>query len=152
MTDDDQAPDGVDVTTPSVARMYDYFLGGKDNYTVDRAAAAKVMQAAPTVAQRARENRAFLGRAVRHMAESGIHQFIDLGTGLPTQDNVHQVAQRANPGARVVYVDNDPIVAVHGRALLTHNGQTTIIQADMRNAAEILDDPALNKLIDLNLP
>ncbi|MFC0866277.1 SAM-dependent methyltransferase, partial [Sphaerimonospora cavernae] len=107
------APDGRDAasSTANVARMYDYYLGGKDNYAIDRQCAQRVISTVPLAREIARANRAFLGRVVRYLAaEAGISQFIDIGAGLPTQDNVHQVAQRANPAARVVYVDNDPVV------------------------------------------
>jgi S-adenosyl methyltransferase len=109
------APFGIDVTVPSTARMYDFWLGGKDNYAVDRAAALEVSKAAPDVQMTATENRRFLRRAVRYLAaEAGIAQFLDIGTGLPTQGNVHQVAQQLNPDARVVYADNDPSLTVLG--------------------------------------
>jgi O-methyltransferase involved in polyketide biosynthesis len=132
--------------------MYDVFLGGKDNYAADRAAAQVAIEAGPDIPRAARENRAFLGRAVRFAVENGIRQFIDLGTGLPTQGNVHEVAQSLAPGARVVYVDNDPIVLVHARALLPPSKTTAVIQADFRDPAAILDDPKTRSLIDLDEP
>ncbi len=126
MTPDEKAPPGVDPTIPSVARMYDYYLGGKDNFAADREAAEKVIAISVEVGNdvrvAARRNREFLGRAVRMLAESGIRQFVDVGAGLPTQENVHEVVLRAAPDARVVYVDNDPIVLVHARALLAGAG------------------------------
>jgi hypothetical protein len=113
------APPEIDVTKPHPARMYDYFLGGKDNFAADRATAAQVLDSWGSVRTAVRENRAFLGRAVRYLAEeAGITQFLDIGTGLPSANNVHEVAQAANPKARVVYADNDPIVLAHARALL----------------------------------
>ncbi len=105
------SPREFDVATPNVARMYDYYLGGKDNFPADRQAAERVLAIVPQAPVLARQNRAFLGRAVGFLAEAGIRQFLDIGTGLPTQDNVHQVAQRTIPDARVVYVDNDPPAA-----------------------------------------
>ncbi|MFI0447426.1 SAM-dependent methyltransferase [Actinomadura sp. 6N118] len=151
-TNEEYAPPGIDVSTPSPARIYDVFLGGKDNFAVDRAAAKVATEAGPDVPRAARENRAFLGRAVRLAVESGITQFIDLGTGLPTQGNVHEVAQALAPDARVVYVDNDPIVLVHARALLSPSDTTVVIQADARKPAEILDNPRVRALIDFDRP
>ncbi|MFG1824256.1 SAM-dependent methyltransferase [Microbispora bryophytorum] len=140
-------------TTASVARMYDYYLGGKDNYAIDRQCAQRVISAVPLAREIARANRAFLGRAVRFLAgEAGIGQFIDIGAGLPTQDNVHQVAQRANPASRVVYIDNDPVVLVHARALLARDAQTRAILRDMRRPGEILADRDLVHLLDLSRP
>ncbi|GAA0315138.1 SAM-dependent methyltransferase [Actinoallomurus spadix] len=149
---DEQAPPGIDVRTPSPARIYDVFLGGKDNYAADRAAAQIAIEAGPDIPRAARENRAFLGRAVRFAVESGIRQFIDLGTGLPTQGNVHEVAQSLDAGARVVYVDNDPIVLAHARALLPPSRTTTVIQADFRDPAAILSHPKTRSLIDFDQP
>src|SRR6201994_1928167 len=138
---------------PSTARIYDYLLGGKDNYPADRAAAAEIARALPNVRTSFRWNRAFLGRAVRYLAtEQGIRQFIDVGTGLPTAGNVHEVAQEAAPGTRVVYVDNDPVVLAHGRHLLHGVPGTTIIEHDLRRTKDILDDPELRALIDFGTP
>ncbi|MBA2892400.1 SAM-dependent methyltransferase [Nonomuraea soli] len=128
----------IDSTTPSVARIYDFFLDGKNHYEADRVAAEQIIRAYPNVRQLARENRAFLGRAVRHMRACGVEQFLDLGTGLPATGNVHEVA---GPDARVVYVDNDPIVAAHGRALL-ENTQAVLLQRDVRDAESVLADAA----------
>ena len=143
-----------DVSKPSPARMYDFFLGGKDNFPSDREAGAKVNAALGDVMTHdiVWENRRFLQRAVRYLTESGIKQFIDLGTGLPTQGNVHEIAQELEPEARVVYVDNDPIVLAHGRALLATNATTTVITADIRDPAAILSDPELTALIDFSQP
>ncbi|WP_214416737.1 SAM-dependent methyltransferase [Sphaerisporangium fuscum] len=146
------APAGIDTTRPSVARMYDYYLGGKDNYEVDRAAVRRVAEAMPEIGQLALENRAFLRRAVRHMARQGIRQFIDIGSGLPTVGNTHEIAQQIVPDARVVYVDNDPIVLAHGRALLATDDNTTVVSADMRRPAEVLRHPETIKLIDFGRP
>jgi SAM-dependent methyltransferase len=142
-----------DPNTPSVARTYDYLLGGKDNYPVDREVGEIFVQRFPGAVQIALDNRACLVRAVTLMAgELGIDQFIDLGSGLPTADNVHQVAQRINVGARVAYVDNDPIVLAHGRAMLEENENTKVVAADIRQPGQILANPELLGLIDLNRP
>lgn len=144
---------GIDTSTPSVARMYDYYLGGKDNFAVDREACAQLDAAAPSTGALAVNNRRFLIRAVRHLAtEYGVRQFVDHGSGLPTQDNVHQVAQRIDPAARVVYIDYDPIVLAHGRALLAETDSTTVIGADMRDTDAIVGNPELQRLIDLTQP
>jgi len=146
------APFGIDTTVPSTARMYDWWLGGHDNFAADRAAALAVSEAAPEAQLMAVENRKFLRRAIRYLAaEAGITQFLDIGTGLPTQGNVHQVAQGINPAARVVYVDNDPMVLAHSRALKT-GGNTVVIEADLRDPQVILDHPSTRKLIDFVQP
>ena len=138
---------------PSTARIYDYLLGGKDNYPADRAAAEQIAQVLPNVRTACQWNRAFLGRAVRFLAaERGIRQFIDIGTGLPTVRNVHEVAQDAAPGSHVVYVDNDPVVLAHGRHLLHGLAGTTILEHDLRQPDEILADPGLRALIDFEEP
>jgi hypothetical protein len=149
----DWRPTPLEQRTPSVARMYDYLLGGKDNLGVDRERAAEAVQADPLFPRLIRENRSFLGRVVRFLTEEcGIDQFLDVGTGLPTQDNVHQIAQRINPDARVVYVDNDPIVLAHGRALLASDDRTTVIQADLRDPQAILTHPDIRRLLDFDRP
>jgi hypothetical protein len=138
---------------PSTARIYDYLLGGKDNYPADRAAAAEIAQALPNVRTAFRWNRDFLGRAVRYLvAQQGIRQFLDVGTGLPTVGNVHEVAQEADPGTRVVYVDNDPVVLAHGRHLLHGRPGTAILEHDLRRPEAILADPDLRALIDFGEP
>jgi O-methyltransferase involved in polyketide biosynthesis len=142
----------LDPDIPSVARMYDFFLGGKDNFAADRRAAEEVSRALPSVAGVARSNRLFLQRAVRHVAESGIDQFLDLGAGLPTQGNVHEIARSVHSGARVVYVDNDPVVTSHGRALLALDEQTAVVEADMRDPDAVLGDPAVTKMLDFDRP
>lgn len=135
------------------ARMYDYLLGGKDNYPSDQKAAEGAVEAFPTLRVAARENRAFLGRAVRYVVEeTGIRQFLDIGSGLPTADNVHQVAQRHDPDARVVYVDNDPIVLAHGRALLATDARTTVIETDIRDPRSVIEHPETRALIDFTQP
>lgn len=142
----------IDPRTPSPARMYDYYLDGKDNFPADREAAERVLQAVPHGRAIAQANRRFLMRAVRFLAEQGIEQFIDLGTGIPTSPNVHEVAHEINPAARVVYVDNDPIVTVHNRALRqTHDGVVSI-RADLRRPDEVLGHPDLRELIDVGRP
>ncbi|MFB7619948.1 SAM-dependent methyltransferase [Kitasatospora sp. NPDC056181] len=137
---------------PHPARIYDYWLGGKDNFPPDRVAAEHAVSAAPDIPQAARENREFLRRAVRLCVAAGIRQFIDIGSGLPAQGNVHEVAQAVAPDARVVYIDNDPIVLAHGRALLADNRTTTVLTGDLRDLDELLDRPALRELIDLSQP
>lgn len=134
--------------------MYDYYLGGKDNYESDRRAAAEIFIQIPDLPEVARDNRAFLQRAVRAFAEAGIRQFIDVGTGLPTQGNVHEIAQRVDASSRVVYVDNDPIVLAHARALLTSgpHGATAYIDADLRDPDAIFRHPDLRNLIDFDQP
>jgi S-adenosyl methyltransferase len=143
---------GLDVTTPNIARMYDYFLDGKDNFAADRDAADKLIALMPQLPLVARANRAFLRRVVRVLArEHGIRQFIDIGTGLPTMGNVHEVARQAAPDTRVVYVDNDPVVCCHGRALLS-SGMTQIVEADLRRPDEIIGHPLVRELIDFTEP
>jgi hypothetical protein len=145
----DLAPE-IDSSRPHAARMYDYFLGGENHFAADREAAAEVLKRSPSVRIAARENRAFLGRAVRYLAaEAGIRQFLDLGSGLPTTNNVHNVAQASAPSARVVYADNDPLVLVHARALLTSEpeGRTAYIHADLRDPAAILSDPVMRDVL-----
>ncbi|MCD0450485.1 SAM-dependent methyltransferase [Actinocorallia sp. API 0066] len=152
---DEPVPEGIDidVTVPNVARMYDYYLGGKDNYAVDRETAARVLRAAPQTPALARANRAFLGRAVRHLVhEAGITQFLDLGAGLPTQGNVHEVAQEADPASRCVYVDNDPVVLAHGRALLTGVAGAAVLAGDLRRPADLLADLRHKATLDLTEP
>ncbi|KAB2352822.1 SAM-dependent methyltransferase [Actinomadura rudentiformis] len=144
--------DGVNEQVPNVARIYDYLLGGKDNYAADRDAAERLLAAAPETAGTVRENRAFLRRAVRRLAAEGFRQFVDIGAGLPTQANVHEVAREITPDARVVYVDNDPVVVAHGRALLTDSPRVTVLEGDLRRPAQVLAEPALRALIDLGEP
>ncbi|WP_214106322.1 SAM-dependent methyltransferase [Acrocarpospora catenulata] len=148
----EQAPVGIDPAVPSVARIYDYLLGGKDNFASDRAAAQKIIDLTPNVREGVQANRRFLSRAVRFLADTGVRQFLDIGAGLPTQENVHQVALRANPDARIVYIDNDPIVLAHGRALLEDNKQTIVLDGDLREPRAILDDPRVNAHLDFTQP
>lgn len=141
-----------DFGVPNPARMYDYYLGGKDNFPADREAAEKVIAAYPQTRALAVENRRFLARAVEFLASQGIRQFVDLGTGLPTSPNVHEVAQKIRPDARVVYVDNDPVVTAHSRALCGGYAGVAVIDGDIRWPQEILTDWRLTDLIDLAEP
>jgi len=145
----------IDTSKPHAARIYDYLLGGKDHFAIDRETAEKGIKLIPTGRTPARENRAFLGRAVRYLvAEAGIRQFLDIGTGLPSANNVHEVAQAEAPESRVVYVDNDPIVLAHARALLTSTpqGRSAYIDADFCKPGTILDAPALRNTLDFSKP
>jgi len=145
----------IDTSVSHPARRYDYWLGGKDNFAADRAAGDAVAAMFPTVRTAIRENRRFLGRAVRFLAEAGIEQYLDIGTGIPSADNTHEVAQRIAPASRIVYVDNDPIVLAHARALLTSagaEGATAYIHADLRRPAEILAHPTVAETLDLRRP
>src|SRR5512146_2162671 len=145
----------IDTSKPHPARVYDYFLGGKDNFAADREVARQALAVAPSMRTAVRENRAFLGRAVRYLvAEAGITQFLDLGSGLPGVGNVHEVAQEVQPSARVVYVDNDPIVLSHGRALLVSKpeGKSVYIDADMREPEKILAHPVTRETLDFTKP
>jgi hypothetical protein len=143
----------IDTSKPHPARMYNAYLGGNDNYPADRAAVRQIMRDFPEVRAMALANRAAMQRAVRFLAaEEGIRQFIDIGTGIPSAGNVHEVAGWAAPDARVVYVDNDPIVHVHANALLTGSGTTGIVLADLRDPAAIVVDPRVRELIDFTRP
>ncbi|AGZ44693.1 SAM-dependent methyltransferase [Actinoplanes friuliensis] len=147
--------DQIDSSTAQPARRYNYWLGGKDNFAVDRASGDEILKTFPTARIAALENRRFLQRATRFLAaEAGIRQFLDIGTGLPTADNTHEVAQGIAPESRVVYVDNDPMVMVHARALLTSTpaGRTTYLEADLRSPETILADPELRETLDLGRP
>ena len=145
----------IDTTRAHPARMYDYLLGGKDHFEADRAAIAGLMKTVPNARTGARENRAFLGRAVKYLvAEAGIRQFLDIGSGLPTANNVHEVAQAIAPESRVAYVDNDPIVMAHARALLTSHlsGRTVYVQADLHDPEAILRHPLVRETLDFGQP
>ncbi|MEU4830194.1 SAM-dependent methyltransferase [Streptosporangium sp. NPDC023615] len=152
MTNHDAVSEGIDPSTPSVARMYDYYLGGKDNFASDREAAEQFIQVLPGIRQMVRENRAFLSRSVEFVARQGVDQFLDIGSGLPTRENVHEVAHRVTPEARVVYVDIDPIVLSHGRALLEDNPHTSVVQADMREPELLLTHPEIDGVVDFTRP
>jgi O-methyltransferase involved in polyketide biosynthesis len=146
-------PRSFDASVPNVARMYDYMLGGKDNFQVDRDAVAKVLEALPEGIAVVRQNRAFLRRVVRFLAgEAKIRQFLDLGSGLPTMQNVHEVAQEVNPEARVAYADHDPVVLAHARALLEVNPNVRAVNADLRYPRRLLDSPDLREFLDPSRP
>jgi trans-aconitate methyltransferase len=149
----DGPPAGIDVSTAHIARVYNYWLGGQDNYAPDREAAEQVIAAYPTILASVRAQRQFLGRAVHYLAaEAGIRQFLDIGTGLPSADNTHEVAQRVAPEARIVYVDSDPIVLAHARVLLTSSleGMTAYMDEDLRDADKILQKAA--EVLDFDQP
>ncbi|MFI7443703.1 SAM-dependent methyltransferase [Nonomuraea indica] len=143
---------GFNAKIPNAARMYDYFLGGKDNLPADREAAERVLRFVPEIPIGIRENRRFLSRVVRYLADQGIRQFLDIGAGLPTQDNVHQLVARFAPGGRTVYVDNDPQVLVHARALLQKSPDVHVVQGDLRRPEEILADPIVRRELDFSQP
>jgi hypothetical protein len=146
------ASEDIDTSRPHPARIYDYLLGGYDNYEVDRQAAEQLLAGVPGAALAARANRAFLRRAVRVVAEAGVRQFLDLGTGIPTSPNTHEVAREVVADARVVYVDNDPIVAAHAGARLTSTPGTGFFSGDVRDPKSVLDHPVLRELIDFGEP
>jgi hypothetical protein len=173
--DREPAPPGIDTSVAHSARMYDWWLGGRHNFAADRALGEDFSKAIPTIRTMARENRKFLGRVVRYLIrEAGIRQFLDIGTGIPTSPNLHEIAQETDPECRVVYVDNDPIVLAHARALIAGPGQNgsgengsgqadpehsdpehsapAYIHADLRQPAKILTDPALASTLDLTKP
>lgn len=152
MTEDAGKPtSSVDASIPNIARMYDYMLGGKDNFAVDREAAERSARAVPQLPWFARENRKFLGRVVRFCADAGVGQFLDIGSGLPTMESVHQVAEPITANARVVYVDNDPVVVSHSRALLA-TSHTAAVLGDVTRPEEILQDAELKGMLDFSKP
>ncbi|MEN3361974.1 MAG: hypothetical protein V7637_5956 [Mycobacteriales bacterium] len=152
MSRPDWAPAGVDLDRPNVARMYDYYLGGSHNFRVDREVADQVIEMLPTLPRLAQANRAFLHRSVRYCLEAGIRQFLDLGSGIPTVGNVHEIAQRFDPSARVAYVDLDPVAIAHARAILAGNENATAIMADARRPDEVLDHPEVRRVLDFSQP
>ncbi|MBA6435826.1 MULTISPECIES: SAM-dependent methyltransferase [Streptomyces] len=155
MTDNGLAPDQIDTTKPHPARMYDFYLNGKDHYEVDAEAAGRVLEVYPTVRLNATVNRAFIHRATRWLSrEAGVRQFLDIGTGIPTEPNLHQVAQSVAPEARVVYTDYDPIVLAYAQALLvgTPEGRTAYVQSDVRDPQRIMSAPELHETLDLDQP
>jgi hypothetical protein len=152
MTDAQPALPGVDASRPSAARVYDYLLGGTDNYPADRAGAELMKARAPELVDAAFANRSFHRRAARWIAGQGVAQFIDIGSGLPTAGNTHDVVRGVMPGARVVYVDNDPMVLAHGRALLAQDEAAAVILGDVRDPGQVLGHPELRGLIDFTEP
>lgn len=148
----DWAPDDVDVTKPSIARVYDYYLGGSHNFAVDREAANRVLGVDPNARQAAYENRGFLRRAVRFCIEDGVDQFLDIGSGIPTVGNVHEVAQAADPDARVVYVDIDPVAVTCSRRILAGSDTVRVLHADLKEPEQILNHPDLHEVLDLSRP
>ncbi|MFR9729724.1 SAM-dependent methyltransferase [Saccharopolyspora sp. MS10] len=147
-----ELPRGADISRSSASRVYDYGLGGSHNFEVDRRVLDEIKKIFPATPQPARDNRAFLGRAVRHCQRRGIRQFLDLGSGIPTVGNVHEIAQRGDPLARVVYVDIDPVAVACGRALLRGRERTRVLQADMRRPRSVLDHPETRELLDFAEP
>ncbi|MFJ9942138.1 SAM-dependent methyltransferase [Streptomyces erythrochromogenes] len=146
------APPGIDISVPSVSRIYDYYLGGSHNFEVDRQAARRAMEFMPGLPKIMQANRAFMRRAVRHAVADGVTQFLDIGSGIPTFGNVHEIAQAASPQARVVYVDHDPVAVAHSHAVLLDDEQTGVVAADLRKPQEILAAPEVGRLLDFDRP
>ncbi|MFF3014497.1 SAM-dependent methyltransferase [Streptomyces sp. NPDC057939] len=146
------APAGIDISVPSVSRIYDYYLGGSHNFEVDRQAARRAMEFMPGLPKVMQANRAFMRRAVRHAVAEGVTQFLDIGSGIPTFGNVHEVAHAASTEASVVYVDHDPVAVAHSRAVLDGDERTGVVAADLRKPQEILAAPEVGRLLDLNRP
>ncbi|MGW7074951.1 SAM-dependent methyltransferase [Streptomyces sp. NPDC054871] len=146
------APQGIDITMPSVSRIYDYYLGGSHNFEVDRDAARRAMEFMPGLPKIMQANRAFMRRAVRFAVEEGITQFLDIGSGIPTFGNVHEVARLADPESRVVYVDHDPVAVAHSRAVLDGDEKAAVVAADLRKPQEILGSSEVEALLDLDRP
>ncbi|ROP39573.1 SAM-dependent methyltransferase [Saccharothrix texasensis] len=146
------APGDIDLARPSIARVYDYWLGGAHNFAVDRAVADKVLGDVPVIKSIVLNHRAFLRRAVRFMLSRGIRQFLDLGSGIPTVGNVHEIAQATDPSARVVYVDMDAVAVAHSRAILTGNELVNVLQTDVRDAKQVLASPEVQGLLDFDEP
>jgi SAM-dependent methyltransferase len=145
-------PPGVDTKRANSARVYDYWLGGTHNFLADQDLGRAIAAVDPIVREGARANRAFLGRAVRFLTASGIRQFLDIGSGIPTQGNVHEVARQADPQARVVYADIDPVAVAHSQAILEGDERTAVLEGDLRDPAAILESPATQRLIDFREP
>jgi O-methyltransferase involved in polyketide biosynthesis len=160
MVDDDTTASGpgqgsvqdLDITKPNIARVYDYWLGGKDNFTIDREVAARMLEQDPDLARRVRINREFITRLAKRAAGQGVTQLLDLGAGLPTHPSVHEAARAVSPGARVVYVDNDPVVVSHAQALLATGEGLAAVAGDLRDPDTVLSDPAVTSVIDLSRP
>ena len=153
MTDDlSWVPPGVDTQRANVAGVYDYWLGGSHNFLADQDLARAIVAVVPAAREAARDNRAFLARAVRFLAASGIRQFLDIGSGIPTEGNVHEIAEQASIGARVVYADSDEVAVAHSRAILTGNSDAVVIEADLREPRKILSSDTVRRLIDFAQP
>jgi SAM-dependent methyltransferase len=152
VTQQDWVPGIIDTSAPSGARTYDYLLGGNHNFDADRAMADQVEQAVPGIRAAARLNRAFLARAVRFMVDAGIRQFLDIGSGIPTVGNVHEIAQKEDPECRIVYVDRDPIAVAHSELMLADNDRAGVVEADMRDPDSILTHETTRSLIDFDQP
>ncbi|GAA3893180.1 SAM-dependent methyltransferase [Saccharothrix violaceirubra] len=148
----DWLPDGTDPNVPSVARTYDYMLGGAHNLAADRAMAEQIIKVMPTIKQLVRLNRAFLRRAVTHLVDSGVRQFLDIGSGIPTVGNVHEIVQRLDPECRVVYVDKDPVAIAQSKLILHGNERTAAVQADLREPDDLLARPEVTGLLDFDRP
>ncbi|MFD5032345.1 SAM-dependent methyltransferase [Streptomyces sp. NPDC058220] len=146
------APQGIDISVPSVSRIYDYYLGGSHNFEVDRDAARKAMEFMPGLPKIMKANRAFMRRAVKFALDEGITQFLDIGSGIPTYGNVHEVAEAASPDARVLYVDHDPVAVAHSQAVLAGNDIAGVLSADLRKPGQILNSPEADRLLDLDRP
>lgn len=145
-------PEGVDVTVPNAARFYEYLLGGYHNFVVDREFVEQMERVFPLIRPGAHANRAFLGRVIRWLARAGIRQFLDIGSGIPTMGNVHEIAEEAAPGVRVMYVDIDPVAVAHSRAVLAGHPRVKVLQADLRNPGEIVNHPEVRCLLDFSEP
>ena len=148
----DWVPSGVNKIMPNAARVYDYWLDGAHNFAADRAMANKIQEVLPGIRDAIRIHRAFLRRAVLFLVDSGIRQFLDIGSGIPTVGNVHEIAQRVNPECRIVYVDKEPVAVAHSELLLQGNDRAAVIQADLRDVEEIFDHPHTKRLLDLDQP
>lgn len=146
------APQGIDISVPSVSRMYDFYLGGSHNFEVDREAARRAMEFMPGLPKIMQANRAFMRRAVRYAVASGVNQFLDIGSGIPTFGNVHEVAHSVDPTARIAYVDHDPVAVAHSRAVLAGEDRATVVAADLRRPQEILKNAQIGELLDLDRP
>ncbi len=152
MIQSDWVPDEVPLDRPNVARMWDYFLGGAHNFAIDREAAEQAIKLYPDLPLVAQVTRAFLRRAVRFLLDEGVDQFLDIGAGIPTAGNVHEIAQRVNPAARIAYVDIDPVVIAHSRAILRGTANAVAVQADARRPDEIVGHPDVRRVLDWTRP
>ncbi|MCW2504994.1 MAG: hypothetical protein JWO79_3278 [Actinomycetia bacterium] len=148
----DWAPGEIDLERPSVARVYDYYLGGSHNFAVDRQLAQRAIRLMPDLPLIMQANRAFLRRAVRFLLAAGVRQFLDIGSGIPTVGNVHEIVHASDPDAPVVYVDSDPVAVAHSRAILEGNRSATVVQCDLRDPRALFGDPALRAALDLSQP